>query len=153
MPLLAGSHPIKAMGLRPETFAQSDRWQRQQITDRFDAQLEKGIAKISIEIQTIQRTFLRRAALLGTISEDRHSVRRLGHRVGAEAGKAYDDIREEILRLKLCLKRPRPFFRRDIETLEPAAVEPKNPRFLSGRFNFGSKAHQLTNQCRDRLCD
>ena len=54
-PEIAGGHAVKPMRLLAEALAQSARRQRQQAADGFDAELEKRIAKLGLDVQTIER--------------------------------------------------------------------------------------------------
>src|SRR5919109_2240651 len=57
-PEIAGSHAVEAMRFFAEALAQPARRQSEQAADGFYSELEKRIAEISVEIQTVERDFL-----------------------------------------------------------------------------------------------
>ena len=83
---------------------------------------------------------------LGGIAKDRDPLFRFGDGIAAEAREADGKIGGESARAQILVYGVGPFLRRGVEMLQAGAVEPKDAGFLRRRFDFGSKAHEMTSQ-------
>ncbi len=129
-----------------EALAQSARRKRKQVADGVDAELEKRVAELGLDVQTVEENFLRGGALPGGIAKDRDVLRRPGNGIAAEAREAGRQIYDKPLRAKIPVNGFGPLLRRSVESLQAGAVEPKNAGLVRRRLDFGGKRHQTMRQ-------
>ena len=150
-PQFAGSHAVETMSFLAETLAQPARRQGQQRADGGDAELEQRIAKLGLDIQTVERHGAGRLPFFSGVAKDGDPRFGFGDRIAAEAAETDGEIGIESLGAEILLYDAGPLFGRSIETLQAAAVQPKDARLLRRRLDLGSKAQQPLGQFAKRF--
>src|SRR5829696_4638866 len=91
-PQFAGGHAVQPMSLLAEPFAQPARRQGQKRADRGDAELRQCIAKVGLDIQTVERHGTGRLLFFSGIAENGNPRFRFSDRITAEAAETDDKI-------------------------------------------------------------
>ena len=141
-PQIAGGHAVQTMGLFAKALAQPARRQGQQRADGGDAELEQRIAKLGLDVQTVERHGAGRLLFLDCIAKDGDSRFRLGDRITAEAAETDGEIGVKTLSGEILLHGAGPLLGRSIEALQARTVQPKDAGLLRRRLDLGSKTHQ-----------
>ena len=135
-PQFAGSHAVETISFLAETLAQPARRQGQQRADGGDAELEQRIAKLGLDVQTVERHSAGRLSFFSGIAKDGDPRLGFGDRIAAEAAETDGEIGIESLGCEILLYDAGPLFGRSIETLQAAAVQPKDAGLLRRRLDL-----------------
>jgi hypothetical protein len=121
-PQFAGGHAVQMMSLFAEAFAQTDRRQGQKRADSGYAELEKRIAKLGLDVQTLERHVAGGVPFFSGIAKDGNPHPGFSQRIAAEAAETDGEIGVKSLGGKILLYSAGPLFWRSKETLQAATV-------------------------------